>query len=407
MKVKLAILGAGSRGLLSYAPYALQYPDEVEIVAVAEPRQWFREKAVNDFKIKTENTFNSYQDFFLKDKMADAVIIATQDDDHKIPAITAMKKGYHVLLEKPMATTAKDCKEIVKVAKKTNSILAVCHVLRYTPYFKKIKEIIDSKVLGQITTINHQEKVGYWHYAHSYVRGNWNNEKKSSPMILAKSCHDLDILNYLIGKKCIKLSSFGSLTHFKKENMPINASKRCIDCEYSDGKCNYSAKEFYLSKLKNGNQWPLNTITQDFTKEGVLKALEKTDYGKCVYLSDNDVVDNQVLSLEYEDQITVNFSMVGTSKDSLRKTEIYASNGEISGNGSEIKLRLFNKEDQIFTPSNKTEGVDGGHLGGDEGIMRDFIKAISTNNPSYLTSGPDVSLEAHLMAFEAEKYRKA
>lgn len=402
--VTVAIIGAGSRGLLSYAPYALSFPQDAKIVSVAEPREWFRNEAQRLHAIEGRNVFSSWQEFFQAPKIADAVIIATQDSDHVAPAIAAAEKGYDILLEKPMATTEEGCREIAAAVKRTGVLLGVCHVLRYTPYFRKMREIVQSGVLGQIATFRHLEQVQFWHQAHSYVRGNWRKESDSSPMILAKSCHDLDILLFVLGSSCTRLSSFGGLAHFHRGNKPERATERCIDCSVAD--CPYSASRFYLSRLAEGHTgWPLDVITQDVTEAGILRALSEGPYGRCVYGMDNDVVDHQTVNMELEGGISGTFTMTAFTIEGGRRTDIYGSHGELRGDGSTIEVFRFidgSREKYDFT--GLKDGADSGHMGGDFGIMRDFVHAVRTREG--LASNVEASLTSHMMAFAAERSRK-
>jgi predicted dehydrogenase len=372
------------------------------VVAVAEPREWFRNEAARRHTIPVENVFHDWRDLLAEPRLADAVVIATQDADHCAPVLAACAKGYDILLEKPMAPTEAACREIVAAVKKRGVLLAVCHVLRYTPYFRKLRSIVQSGVLGQIATIRHFEQVGFWHQAHSFVRGNWRNESLSSPMILAKSCHDMDILLYILGKPCTHLSSFGSLTHFHAANAPDGAAKRCIDCSVE---CPYSAKDFYLGKLAEGKlDWPLNIITQDLSESGVRHALREGPYGRCVYHCDNDVVDHQVVSMQFADGVSASFTMTAFTAEENRRTDIFASHGEVRGDGQQIVLKLFSGAEEIFDYSDASHGADSGHMGGDFGIMDDFIAAIRSR--SEMESSADISLMSHLMAFAAERSRK-
>ena len=402
--VTFAILGAGSRGLHAYAPFALAHPDQARIVAVAEPRDWFRNEAKQVHSIADDKVFSSWQELLDGPKLADAVIIATQDKEHVAPAVAAAEKGYDILLEKPMATTEEDCRSIASAITDSDVLLGVCHVLRYTPYFRKMKEIVDSGVLGQIASIRHLEQVQFWHQAHSYVRGNWRKENEASPMILAKSCHDLDILLFILGRHCTRLSSFGGLSHFHSANKPEGAAERCIDCEISD--CPYSAKDFYNARLEAGQtNWPLDVITQDFTKEGLEKALREGPYGRCVYSMDNDVVDHQTVNLEFEGGVSGTFTMTAFTVDGGRKTDIYGSHGELRGDGAKIEvLRFADGSKEEFDFSELKDGADSGHMGGDFGIMEDFVHAVRTREG--IASTVELSLTSHLMAFAAERARK-
>jgi predicted dehydrogenase len=405
--IKIALIGAGSRGLFSYAPYALAHPDEATIVAVAEPREWHRAEAGRLHSIPSAAQFASWEELLAQPKLADAVIIATPDKEHTEPAIRALKAGYHVLLEKPMATTEEECRRIIAAVKEHKKFLAVCHVLRYTPYFRALKKTLESGVIGQVRTVRHIEQVGFWHHAHSYVRGNWRNSASSSPMILAKCCHDMDILLYLLGRQCVRVSSFGSLGHFTAERRPEKAADRCMDCSLADGECPYSAKSFYLGRYAAGErEWPINVITSDISVVGIEKALREGPYGRCVYASDNDVVDSQVAVLEFEEQIQVSFTMTAFTMDCKRLTSILGSHGEIHGSENQIEIVEFKSGKRTTLPIDTAENsVAGGHMGGDFGIMKDFVAAIRTGDFARITSTAETSLASHLMAFAAERSR--
>lgn len=404
LPVTIAVIGAGSRGLRSYAPYALAHPDEAKIVAVAEPREWFRNEAQRLHTIDNERVFSSWQEFMKAPRMADAVIIATQDADHVGPAVAAAEKGYDILLEKPMATTEQGCREIAAAVSHSGVMLGVCHVLRYTPYFRKMKEIVQSGVLGQVASFRHLEQVQFWHQAHSYVRGNWRKESVASPMILAKSCHDLDILLFVLGIQCRRLSSFGGLAHFNSAHKPAGAAERCIDCKVSD--CPYSASKFYLSRLAQGlTGWPVDVITQDITEVGVRKALSEGPYGRCVYSMDNDVVDHQTVNFEFDGGVSGTFTMTAFTVEGGRRTEIFGSHGELRGDGTKIEVfRFSDGSRQEYDFSDLKDGADSGHMGGDFGIMRDFVHAVRTREG--IASTVDISLSSHIMAFAAERSRK-
>jgi predicted dehydrogenase len=407
--VKLAIVGAGARGLLSYATYAESHPEEVVVVAVAEPKEWNRSEAIRRHKIPANNVFSDWRELVKHPKLADAVIVATQDQDHVAPAVALMDLGYDVLLEKPMATTEDGCRQIIEAQKRNKVILAVCHVLRYSPYFRKIREIVQSGLLGQIVSMRHMEQVGYWHQAHSYVRGNWRKESESSPMILAKSCHDMDIMTFILGRRCEKIASFGGLSHFRPENKPMDATDRCVTCPLAESKCPYSATKFYLSELKEEGkaEWPIDVITTDFTRKGILNALSSGPYGECVYNGQNDVVDHQVLAMEFEGGISATFSMLAFTEQCERKTEIFGSLGELRADGASISVRTFaDGVVQSFTPASAFAESHAGHLGGDAQLVHEFVAAVRDRSPDSLVSGPQISFESHMMAFAAEQSRK-
>ena len=405
-KVKLIIAGAGSRGA-GYAEFAKSFPDRLEIVGVAEPRDFYRNELVRKFNIPEKNVYSDWQDMAKRKKFADGVIIATQDNMHTEPAIKFAKKGYHIMLEKPMAPSAAECKRIVAAAQKYGIIFAVCHVLRYTSYTSKLKQLLDSGVIGDIVSMQHIEAVEWWHQAHSFVRGNWRNEKESSFMLLAKSCHDVDWISYIMGQKCKAVSSFGSLKHFRKEGQPEGASSRCLDCKCEPA-CPYSAIKIYIKdRLDKGQTgWPVNVLTPVVNKENILKALREGPYGRCVYECDNDVVDNQVVNMLFEGGRTVTFTMTAFAQGG-RKTRIFGTKGEIYGDSSEIKIFDFLTQQTETVDTNASEGsIHGGHVGGDGGLMEHFVTALATDDASQILSGPDATLESHLMVFAAEKSRK-
>lgn len=406
-KVRLLIVGAGSRGS-GYSNFAAAHPDRAEVAGVAEPREYYRSQMTEKYSIPSENAFACWKDAVSREKFADAVIISTQDAMHTEPALAFAEKGYHILLEKPMAPTAEECKKIVEAVKKANLIFGVCHVMRYTNYTKALKKLIDSGAIGEIVNIQHLEPVGYWHQAHSFVRGNWRNEKESSSMLLAKSCHDIDWISYIIGAKCESVSSFGSLKHFRKEEKPEGAASRCLDCKI-EPECPYSAKKIYIKdRLEKGiTAWPVNVLTPDVTLEGVTKALREGPYGRCVYECDNDVVDNQVANMLFKGGKTASFTMTAFNKGGHRITRIFGTKGEIYGDGSNIQHYDFlsDKNEQIDTKASDSS-ILGGHGGGDYGIMDSFISAVSEDDPSKIISGPDETLESHLIVFAAEEARK-
>lgn len=404
--VELIVAGAGDRGFV-YASYAREHPDRAQIVGVAEPREFYREKMAQEYHIPEENVFKDWKDMAKRDRFADAVVITMQDKLHRDPAIAFAKKGYHILLEKPMAPDEKSCRDIVKAVTGKSVIFAVAHVLRYTRYTHELKSIVDSGLIGNIVSIQHLEPVGFWHQAHSFVRGNWRSEKESSFMLLTKSCHDLDWIRYIMGKRCVTVSSFGSLIHFKRENKPAMAGNNCLECDYEPD-CPYSAKRIYLGFIKRGvTGWPVSVITSDTTSAGVIKALREGPYGRCVYECDNDVVDHQVVSMEFEDGETASFTMTAFTKARQRETRIFGTRGEIYGNGEKIQIYEFlTGRSEVLDISTETPSSLEDHGGGDYELIQAFVSAVAENDPSKILSGPEETLETHLMVFAAERSRK-
>jgi hypothetical protein len=309
--VTAVLVGAGNRGTYAYAPYALEYPDELRFVAVAEPHPVRRERFARAHNIPPERQFNTWEELLAQGQIADVLFNMTQDQTHYPSTIAALKAGYDVLLEKPMATRLEHVVDLVQTAERLGRLLQICHVLRYTAIFSALHEILASGRLGDIVTVEHRENVVYWHMAHSFVRGNWRNVATSSPMILAKCCHDFDILYWNLGRPAKRLQSFGSLIHFRPENAPAGATPRCTDgCPVED--CPFDARRIYLNM--DYHDWPVSVITEDTgSAEARRQALATGPYGRCVYRCDNDVVDHQTVNMELENGISVVLVMHGHS----------------------------------------------------------------------------------------------
>lgn len=401
--VTAIVLGAGGRGNV-YAGYALKNPKELNIIGVAEPLTFRINKFSKAHKIPKERQFVTWEHVFEHPKFADAVIITTPDALHYGPAMKALEMGYDVLLEKAIAQTWEECYDILKQQRKSGKIVAICHVLRYAPYFIKMKEIIDSGKIGDLVSVQHFEPVGYEHMAHSFVRGNWRNTKESSPMLLSKSCHDTDILRWMIGKPCKKVSSFGSLKLFKPENAPIGSTKRCTDGCTVEDTCPYSALRIYAR-----NKTYLGHIDlQEYTYENIEEKLKTGPYGRCVYHCDNDVVDHQIVNMQFEDDITASFSMEAFTSYSGRRTRIMGTMGDITGDMDSMTVYDFRtKESKHWSAKdiNKELNSGGGHGGGDMRLARDFVRAVHMQDSTVLTSTIEASMESHLIGFQAEKSR--
>ncbi|CAL1545271.1 unnamed protein product [Lymnaea stagnalis] len=402
------VIGAGSRGS-GYAVFSKLYPQDMKVVGVAEPNKIRRERMVQAYDIAENKIFTDWRDAAKQEKFADFVIIATVDQDHKDPAVAFARLGYHILLEKPMAVTEKDCREIVDVCREHNVKLAVGHVLRYTAWVNKIKEIITSGQIGDVVSIRHTEPVGFWHFAHSYVRGNWRKEGTSTFSLMAKSCHDLDLINYwMLPQRCVSVSSFGKLSHFTKKDKPAGAGSRCLDCSV-ESTCPYSAKRLYLGRVKEGHKgWPVSVISDIPDIENVTEALSTGPYGKCVYDTDNDVVSHQVVNFQFEDGATVCFNMVAfTKRLCAREVKIYGTKGEIAFEDGWKDVQVFDFLTQQTTHHNITSGHPnqmGGHGGADFHLMQAFINTLGGKGEMVVT-GPEETLNSHLLVFAAEKAR--
>ena len=402
--IKIIVLGAGQRGAEAYAPYALDNPQDVQIVGVAEPRDDRRERFAQTFSLPEENVYASWQELLERERFADAVIVATQDKEHYAPVMKALEKGYHVLCEKPMSPDPAECIRMAQAAKKYDRKLSVCHVLRYTPFFTQIKKLIDAGTIGEVMGITLTENVAYWHQAHSYVRGNWRNSKESSPMILAKSCHDLDILLWLIGDKCTQVSSYGHLTHFRLENAPEGAPERCLDGCPHRNECPYYAPHIYI-EWKDAWQAAVirKVVSLDTSPAGLTNALRTGPYGRCVYHCDNDVVDHQVVNLDFQKGATAAFTMTAFANDEGRVIKVMGTRGEITGEAANDIICYVTYLDQ--TRHTIKVHPAGGHMGGDAGIMQDFVRMLREHDAGGGRTSAEKSVESHLLALAAEKSR--
>lgn len=401
-QVTAILIGAGQRGKDALASYALKHPEEIKFVAVAEPNEKRRKQFIEAHNIPENMAFKTWEDLLAQPKLADAALICSLDDTHYEPTKQALSKDYHILLEKPLSNDAKECVLLGELAKTySQKVFSVCHVLRYTKFFSKLKELLDEKVIGDIMTINHNEYVGRIHQSHSFVRGNWGNSKRESPMILQKCCHDMDILLWLVDDSCKKISSFGSLDYYKEKNAPKGAPNRCLDgCPIGDT-CPYNAEKIYLGENVD---WPVSVISPDTSYEARKKALEEGPYGRCVYKCDNDVVDHQVVNMIFNNNVTAHLTMTAFCKDGGRHIKIMGTDGEITGDFdyNKIEIKRFPSEEvEIIDLQNQT----GGHGGGDTGIMSDFVKLVSADGKLKGKTEASISVQSHVMAFAAEESR--
>jgi predicted dehydrogenase len=445
--VKAVLVGAGQRGAEVYGGYAGANPARIKFVAVAEPVAERRASFAGEHRIEAAHMYESWEPLFAQPQLGQAALICTPDQLHTGPAAAALKAGYHVLLEKPMATSEEDCRSLVQAAREADRQLHICHVLRYAPHFSTIRDVIRSGELGQIVTIMHQENVSRWHMSHSFVRGSWRNSEESSPMILAKCCHDFDILLWLLDRRCLSLASTGSLIHFREENAPEGAPDYCLDgCPVANS-CPYYAPYIYieqtpfwqsvagsvsgldklavethlrapwatrgLSRLAPGlrqmsdyRQRPFSMVCSEPSRENLLEALKDGPYGRCVYRCDNNVVDHQVVLMTFEDGISVSLTMHGHSNLEGRTTRIQGSHGELeaflglAGGWVEVRQQR-GRSRRIDTSPEKIED----HGGGDTRLMNAFIDSLVSGQTDQARTTVEQALESHLLAFAAEKAR--
>ncbi|MDD4354305.1 MAG: GNAT family N-acetyltransferase [Candidatus Izemoplasmatales bacterium] len=394
------LIGAGARGIGVYGEYGLKHPEAIRFVAVAEPDLERRAYFSYQHQIPIDKQYPTDQEILASPKMADTCFICTQDTLHVAPALKAMELGYDIFLEKPMAVTPEDCLLLGEKAKQWNRKMMIGHVLRYTPFFSQIKAWLDDGKIGKLMTIQHNENVSYWHHAHSYVRGNWHNEKKSAPMLLAKSCHDLDLMIWLSNSKIKQVSSLGKLTHYKESNAPKGSPPFCMDgCPVKDTCLFYAPKVYLKAPI-----WMKLPVSNQMTDESLLAALKNGPYGRCVYHNDNDVVDHQVTIIEFENEVTVAFTMTAFTEENTRTIKLMGTLGEIRGHLEKSELELIQFGKGVIETKHCDPG-ETGHGGGDQGIMEAFIGFIETD-ANRDKADLDASIASHLLAFAAEESRK-
>ena len=398
--MKFVLIGAGSRGM-TYALWAKQHG--MEIAAIAEKRPDRLSSAGDRLGVPEAMRFSDAAPLFAQGKIADAAIIATMDRDHYGHVMQALDCGYDILLEKPISPVPRECIAIEEKANALGRKITVCHVLRYTNFFMQIKEILDSGELGKVVAIKHSENIGSFHMAHSFVRGNWRNDQLSSPIILQKSCHDLDILLWLTGAHCTKVSAFGSLSYFRESNAPAGSSDRCLSCAVADS-CRFDARKAYLPVL---GQWPADVVCLEQTEEALMEALKTGPYGRCVYRCDNNVCDHMSILMEFDNGVTATFSLTAQTSACHRNIHIMCEDGEILADDGERRIVVthhVSSQADTFTErviNIRTNGS--GHGGGDAGIMEDFTAVLSGEKES--RSSISRSVESHLMAFAIEQAR--
>ena len=402
--ITVAVMGAGSRGKV-YASYAARYPNAMKVVAVSDINEFRRNSMAERYGVAPERRFGDFREMLAAGKLADAMVIALPDNLHYEPAMAAMAQGYDLLLEKPMAQTEEECRDLLKRQRETGAIVGVCHVLRYAPYFRALKAALDDGLVGSPVSIQHMEPIAYAHMAHSYVRGNWHDSKATTPIILAKSCHDLDIVKWLFGRHCTEVSAEGSLFLFRPENAPEGAPARCTDGCPHEAACPYSAIDIYARRRKHMGVFDL---PKDYTAEDVLAKLRTMDYGRCVYRCDNDQCDHYVANLLFEGGLTAAFSMEAFTPWGGRRTRVFGTRGYIEGDGRAFTAYDFRSSKRSVWDKKVSEIAEykgSGHGGGDLALVRDFLRAVDKHDEALLSSSLAASVESHVMGFACERSR--
>lgn len=401
----IALIGAGNRGADVYAEYAARFPGAARITAVAEPDHIRRERTADRHGIPPERRFASWEELLARERLADAIIIATPDAHHVGPARAALELGYDILLEKPIAPDLAGVLALADAARSAPGRITVAHVLRYSHFFATLKRILDEGRVGELITVQHTENIGYWHFAHSYVRGNWRREADASPMILAKACHDLDLLRWLVGRPCRRVASHGGLSHFRRENAPPGSTDRCTGGCTVERTCPYSAIRLYLEAFEARPGWPNSVLAPDPNPTTVLAALEAGPYGRCVFRCDNDVADHQTVSLEFDGGVTATLNVSAFTKEMTRTTHLMGSHGEIHGHMERGEL-VVNDFRHGTTETVRVPVAGPGHAEADQGLIRDFVTRLHGGAGGPARTSLDVSIESHLMAFAAERARR-
>jgi predicted dehydrogenase len=405
--VEAVLIGAGQRGRDSMGAYARRHPDDLKFIAVAEVDEGKRNLFAQQHTIPPERCFASYQELLAQPQLAPLCFNGTLDAMHLPTALPAMEKGYHLFLEKPMADSPEGCLKIAREAERLGRMIQICHPLRYTYFYTEVKRLLEQRAIGDVVSLSMYENVGYWHFAHSYVRGNWSVVENTGPVILTKCCHDMDLVTWLADSKVRRVSSMGSLKFFRKENAPAGVPARCTDGCPVEATCPFSAPAFYLGK---NTEWPVSVISLVTTPEARRKALETGPYGRCVFHCNNTAIDHQVVCAEFENGITLDFAVRGTTFHCGRTIRVLGTEGEINGHLEKPEIRVIRYgqgtgEDQ--KPEIIVPGVlDGGHSGGDTGVIANFLRCYRENDYDSIRRSLAIAVEGHLLAFAAEAARK-
>ena len=403
MPLEVVLVGAGMRGSAVFGRYATRFPERMRVVAFAEPNPERRELFARAHRIPPERSYHDWRELLREPRLAAAAIVATSDDLHTGPALAALGAGYHLLLEKPMALCAEDCRAIVEAAEKHGRLLQIGHVLRYTPFYSTVHRIAAlERRLGEIQSIFMAEHVAYWHFTHSYVRGKWSTTERAAPLILAKCCHDLDLMAWLVGRRCARVTSFGDLVHYRRENAPPGAARRCTDPCPAEPDCPHSAPRLYGRDL---NSWPWSDVALTPTVDARMQALRDGPYGICVYDARNHVVDRQTVLLEFEGGALGSFLVEGFAAQPERTLRIQGTRGELRGVFERGRIEIH-EIGRFEAERIQIEASPFGHGGGDDGLLAHFTDVAARDaRDEVLTSGRS-ALESHLIGFAAERARR-
>ncbi|MDE5956195.1 MAG: Gfo/Idh/MocA family oxidoreductase [Bacteroidales bacterium] len=398
--IRLGAIGLGNRAC-KYLKYVEENPGLAELAAVAEPDVLRRTQIAERFRIDPSFVFSSADDMLSADAGLDAVIIASPDSTHYSYSLQAIRKGYAVLLEKPVAASLHECIALEKAASEHNVLVSVCYVLRFHPLYQRLKKILAEGSLGRILSIRHIIHIGADRMTHTFVRGLWSREEESSPIILSKASHDIDILYWLTGQKAVNVSSAAKLKKFHADNAPEGSSARCADCALED-KCPFSAVDLYLRR----SEWNrgFDVFPGETANDAVMRELLSGRYGRCVYRCGNNVPDSQTVDLVLESGATVHLEMDGCSMQEGRETFVSCENGEIYADSNGINVRSFSPDKVSYYDMSAYAGMPL-HGGADTAVIADFIAAVSGKQK---LAGADIAsaIHSHEVCFWAEKSRR-
>jgi predicted dehydrogenase len=403
--VEAVVIGAGLRGGEVYGRYALAHPDRLRVVALAERDAGRREAMARAHGLGRDAVFDDWGPLFDGPPRAPVAIVATGDTEHVAPALRAIETGHHLLLEKPIAPDPADCIRVVEAAERAGRMLQIGHVLRYTPFYETVHELIRTGRIGRVVHLSMAEHVAHWHMAHSFVRGKFRNHDVAAPFLLAKSCHDLDLMVWLAGSRPVRVASFGGRDEFRAERAPEGAPERCTDgCPVQDA-CPHDAVRFYLGPDEPlARSFPWSDVSADPSREARRRALDTGRYGRCVYHCDNDQPDHQVVSVEFEDGTSAAFSVHGLATREERTIRVTGTAGELRGalHAGEIEVT---RHGSLDVERIERSGSMIGHYGGDQGLIDHFVDVVAREATGEVRASGRSALESHLLGFAAEDAR--
>ncbi|MGC8742042.1 MAG: Gfo/Idh/MocA family oxidoreductase [Candidatus Sumerlaeaceae bacterium] len=406
--VEAVLLGAGQRGREAFGAFALRHPHLLKFVAVAEPDESRRRAFADAHEIPAERQFASWEELLDRPAMAPLCVNSTMDRTHVQSSFAAMRAGYHLLLEKPMAHTPEGCVALAREAQRLRRIVQVVHPMRYAPFYSRAKELLHRGSVGQPLVVMMTENVAYWHFAHSFVRGNWRRYDDSGPLVLTKTCHDMDLATWLIGSAPARVASFGERRFFREENAPPGAPLRCHEGCPAEATCPFYAPAMYLGELTD---WPVSVISLDTSFEARRQALENGPYGRCVFRCDNDVVDHQVVCVEFENGTMLNFTVSACTAYCYRSLRVVGGAGELHGHFERNELRIERFVQGVWpgipTETHRVSAGPSAHGGGDWAVMRNCVRLVREENVEEAEKSLQIAVAGHLLAFAAEEARRS